>query len=234
MSSITDLVTATRTLLLLMANKAKEKPAEATASDDASAVAGVTKTTLLNEQQTSADTHANNKSNPHGLTADALGGVDKPYVNNILNTKTLFSSLNISQYGDSGSDSLQVLASGNLVRFTLQVPAYLAGIYQSMPEVDINLSSLPGGTVANTFYLYVRVVNNALVYVASTEKVNDTNLSMYIGKAITNGTSITSLVVGRVMRLGTARLSSTPSGSSIPFTTGAKNAPAQLASGWRA
>ena len=56
---------------------------------------------------------------------------------------------------------------------------------------------------------------------------------MCVGRLVTNGNTIITMTIGRVSRLGTFRVATSPQGSSIPTTAGSPITPVKLAPGWK-
>jgi len=198
-------------------------------SDDAGAVGGVGNDTLLAEVAAADNTHAAKKgsANPHHITADLAGGYAKSYVDQGVTNRLIWSNLNVSQYGDLTSADLGIVGSGLTLRFLTPQPIYLAGVHATLPAQDFPL------TASKTYYVYIQLKNNAVNYLLSTTKLPESTLVMLIGRVVSGTSSLTSIQIGRVTRLGTNRVSTVPLGSCIPGTTGQVTETVKLAAGWR-
>lgn len=233
MSTLSELIATVQAFGESISNLVKKKPAEALVSDDASLLSNVTKASLLAVVPPKVTTHANNVSNPHATTAAKLGGVDKAYVDTGLSAGVSLSVLPVSQYGDTTNASLGITTSGFVLTFTKAIQAYVLGTFKLFPIMTLNLANTDPSPANKTFYVYVTVSGGDLVYVVSQAKLPETLSLMYVGKVVTNGTSITAMTIGRVSRLGANRISTSPQGSAIPTTAGNPTAPAKLNAGWK-
>lgn len=232
MDSLTVFLASLRTFIENISALANKKPTEALVSDDAALVGGVSKATLLSDSQTKASAHLTNLANPHATTAAKLGGVDKAYVDTGLAGGVPLSVLSISQYGDTTDANLGINVSGFKLNFTKAIQAYVLGTFKLFPIMTMDLATTDPSPANKTFYVYVTVSDADLAYVVSTSKLAESLSMMCVGRLVTNGNTIITMTIGRVSRLGTFRVATSPQGSSIPTTAGSPIAPVKLAAGW--
>lgn len=233
MATVDALKTSLNNLLQQINTLVLRKPDRSLVSDDAPLLSGVTKATLLSEAQTKATAHINNKNNPHGVTAELLGGEDKPYVDADLATRVPLNALSISQFGDTGTAALGVTTTGWTIKFTKTIQAYVQGVFKLFPIQDIVLTTINPTPANKTFYVYVKVVAGDLAYVVSTDLLGETMGTMYIGKVITGASAITShTITDRITRIGVNRISQAAIGSAVPVTGGSPVVADKLAPAW--
>lgn len=100
------------------------------------------------------------------------------------------------------------------------VPCLMNGKYAVIPTASIDLSKVKASPENSTFYIYVVDTGSGFSYVAKTAPVPETNSQCLIGTVETNATQVNKLVVAKVTRLGTFRLSGSQIGSAIPTVPG--------------
>lgn len=232
MSTLTVFLASLRTFIENISTLANKKPTEALVSDDATLLAGVTKASLLSATQTKASAHITNLANPHATTAAKLGGTDKAYVDAGLAGGVPLSVLSISQYGDTTDANLGITVSAFKLNFTKAIQAYLLGTFKLFPIMTMDLVTTDPSPANKTFYVYVTVTDGDLAYVVSTSKLAESLSMMCVGRLVTNANTITTMTIGRVSRLGTFRVATSPQGSSIPTTAGSPITPVKIAPGW--
>lgn len=116
----------------------------------------------------------------------------------------------------------QDVAQGFSVYFTREVPVFLGGIFNRLPIQSVDLSTVKSNPANTTFYLYIQMNRNTkkASYVISTETIDESLTSTYIGKIVTGTSGITSIDTEKVTRFLTYRPSTTKRGSAIPASTG--------------
>jgi len=106
------------------------------------------------------------------------------------------------------------------VSFTEPTDVILAGRKYVLEPVTVFLNDLVADPANKTFYVYVRLVAGQLVYSIQLDEVPESAANMFIGTIVTGPTSITSLNIVKVTRLGNYRPSTTAIGSAIPTSAG--------------
>ena len=231
MSTIADLKASLSNMLSRIEKVVNAKPARSSTSDDSAALEGVTKDTLVSSAKSRADTHINNKSNPHKATAVSVGGASKAYVDGLLTGTVQMSSFSISQYGDTDIVPLGISFQGWLVKFSKPIPVFLQGNYRMFPAQDINLISL--GPANKTLYMYLTVSDGTITWVTTTELLPESLSNMFVGKVVCGNTAINSIVgFTRFTRLGIYRIGVSPQGCTVPATEGIPTATQKLSAGW--
>jgi len=234
MEKLADLLRAIREFGAMMKIIVKKKPALATTADNTSLLSNVNKATLTNDATAKTTAHAALRNNPHSITAAKLSGVDKAYVDSALGSCVMLADIPVSQFGDTGTASLGITASGFTLQFTKAIPVLLLGSYKLLPARNIALSTITASPANKVFYAYVRAINGVVDYYISTTKLAESIDVMYIGMITTNTSVATWADVNRVTRLGTFRVSNTPRGSAIPATAGTPNQiGTKLNAGWK-
>lgn len=115
----------------------------------------------------------------------------------------------------------QDVAQGWLVYFTQEVPFLLNNQYGRMPATTLNLTSYDPDPANKEFLIYLTGSAKYGFSYSLTNFANAENAGvMYIGKVVTGDTSILTIDIEKVTRLGTYRVSTTKQGSSIPATAG--------------
>lgn len=123
----------------------------------------------------------------------------------------------------------QDVAQGWLVYFTQEIPFLLNNEYGVMPATTLNLLSVDPDPSNKEFLVYL--AGSALYgYNYSTTNFGnaESNQRMYIGKIVTGDTSITTIDIQKVTRLGNYRISTKKQGKSIPATAGNPSEAAHL------
>lgn len=139
-------------------------------------------------------------------------------------TNKIISNFPLSQYGNPYSPALNITVSGLNLVFNSPVPLFIGGLYLQVPAQTLTL------TANATYNIYVRTSQGVPSYKFSTTEQPETSVNMFIGKAVTNATTITSNTVALVSRFSNYRASTTQQGSAFPVSTGH---PAQTGSiGW--
>lgn len=106
------------------------------------------------------------------------------------------------------------------VSFTEPTDVILAGRKYVLEPVTYFLSDIVNDPANKTFYVYVRLVAGKLVYSVQLDEVPESAANMFIGTIVTGPTSIASLNIVKVTRLGNYRPSTTAIGSAIPVSQG--------------
>jgi hypothetical protein len=208
------------------------KPDTAGLADNSKLIGTDTATTLIDAGTAIGTTHAADRNNPHGITADSLDGVDNATVNAVLGIAIPRGSLPISRYGDFAGSALPISFSGWVLSFTAQVPSMMAGYDLPAPIINIDLNALVPNAANKTFFVYLRFDGSVIKYLVSPDAFAETSGRMYIGKVVTGAAGISSFAIQRVTRIDTYRVSATPVGSAIPVTTSTPDLLAQLNPAW--
>lgn len=114
----------------------------------------------------------------------------------------------------------QDVTVGFYLYFTERVPVFMNGKYYELPITTIDLNDIKSNPGNTTYFVYVRVVNDAISYVVSETEAAETDTNMYIGTFQTDGTKVSSININKVSRIGIYRPSETQIGSAFPVSTG--------------
>lgn len=106
------------------------------------------------------------------------------------------------------------------IYFTDPTPLFMAGNAYTVDVTSIDLLSITPSPANKKFYIYVQLVLGVPQYQVRETEINDSETTIYIGYVTTNNIIIDSIVVSKVDRIGTFRISTTPVGSAIPISTG--------------
>jgi hypothetical protein len=143
-------------------------------------------------------------------------------------TKLLFrtTARNLAEYTawqdiDTRVQISQDVAQGWFVYFTQEIPFLLNGGYSKMPPQTLDLSEQYPDPSFQTFYVYL-AGDPVSGYSYSITNMDNGEAAgrMFIGTVTTGATSITSIDVNKVTRLGMFRISTTNKGKSIPASPG--------------
>ncbi|QNR51836.1 minor tail protein [Xanthomonas phage Xoo-sp14] len=107
------------------------------------------------------------------------------------------------------------------VSFTEPTDVILSGRKYVLEPVTIFLNEIDPAPANKTFYVYVRLVAGQLQYVIQLAEVPESAINMFIGTIVTGASSITSLNINKVTRIGNYRPSATAIGSGISVSGGA-------------
>lgn len=116
----------------------------------------------------------------------------------------------------------QEVPQGYNVYFTQEVPVFLGGIFDKIPQVSYDLTSFKANPANSTFYVYVQMNRSTrkASYLISESLIAESLTSTYIGTIKTGSTGISDIVSEKVTRFQTYRPSVTKRGSAIPCSTG--------------
>ena len=106
------------------------------------------------------------------------------------------------------------------VYFTDPTPLFMAGNPYTLGVSSVDLMNITPNPANKKFYVYVQLVLGVPRYVIRENEVNDSETTMYVGYITTGPIAITAIVVDKVDRIGTFRISNTPIGSAIPTSSG--------------
>lgn len=194
------------------------RKAEMTAkADNALSIGEYTATTIINESKAIANAHIADKNNPHGTTAVQIGGVKGTTIDASVTGRIPEGILPIARYGDQTTGALPVSSTGLKVMWTAEVPCMMSGYARNAPIYEETLAP------NTTYYVYLRWNGSTVSYFLSLTDLAETNTRMYIGRVVTDASSVTTLSIGRVTRIDTYRVSVSPVGSAIPVTSGTPN-----------
>lgn len=116
----------------------------------------------------------------------------------------------------------QEVPQGYNVYFTQEIPVFLGGIFDKIPQVSYDLTSFKANPANSTFYVYVQMnrATRKASYLISESLIAESLTSTYIGTIKTGGSSISEIVSEKVTRFQTYRPSVTKRGSAIPCSAG--------------
>lgn len=99
-------------------------------------------------------------------------------------------------------------------------PVMIAGKLYQLPPTQVDLTSVQSNPANTTFYVFVELEEGEAKYVLETVARADTIDSIYIGKLVTDATSIVTVDLRKVTKIAEYRLSTTACGLGIPVSTG--------------
>lgn len=207
----------------------KRKPQTVEEADNALAYddGTTTSTIIVSDGRAVATAHATNYLNPHGVTAEGVGGLNSATVDASLANRIPEGILPIARYGALSGAAIPVSSTGLTVMWTAEVHAVMMGRYRPAPVYSVTLQP------NTTYNVYLRYNGTKTSYLVTTDDLAETTTSMYLGRIITGASAVTSNTVTRVTRIDTYRVTATPSGSALPVTVGTPNIPdTKLANGW--
>lgn len=114
----------------------------------------------------------------------------------------------------------QQVATGWSVFFTEATPLFMSGSAYSVPVQTIDLTKLTPDPSNKKFYVYVQLKQGIPSYLVQETETNESETTMYIGYIRTGVTSVEQLVIDKVDRIGTFRISTSATGSAIPVSAG--------------
>lgn len=201
------------------------KTAEAYLADNALKLGGQSREEMINAVATLLSSHANNKSNPHGVTVDTVGTYSAAVLDQKFASLVPKSILPISQFGDPDTVAqlpLFVTPSTRQVSFGV-MPVFIAG----------GSYTLPGNTFAllenTTYYFYLKLIAGNATIAMSLNKEPESITVMYVGKVRFAGGATAENTIGKVTRIDIYRISKVAAGSAIPVSTGFPGDPGTLA-----
>lgn len=154
----------------------------------------------------------------HSTNTSGNVTIPVPYRDDVDN---IIRNIPLSQYGELYSSPDLVISSNLFVlTFGRAVPLFMSGLLYSLPAQSINLSTIKANPASTTFYVYAELVLGVAKYTISTVERPETFVNMYVGKVITNTTSINTINITKVSRFDIYRSSTTQQGSAFPVSTG--------------
>jgi len=114
----------------------------------------------------------------------------------------------------------QQVATGFIVYFTEDTPLFISGAQYTLPQQAIDLATITPSPANKTFYIYAQLQQGKPVYVIRETEIADSDTNMYLGYLQTTSLGIGQIVVNKVDRIDTYRLSTTPVGGAIPVSNG--------------
>ena len=148
-------------------------------------------------------------------------------------TLTVHATTTLAQFNAWTPGTTYVLVSqdvvqGWIVYFNAVAPLIFNGKSTTLPVMSIDLTTIQANPASSTFFVYIQLVGGVATYVISATEVAESLTNMFVGKITTNTTSIASIAMNKVTRIGVYRVSSTSAGSAIPSTTGFPSRTAHL------
>ncbi|MDR3392428.1 MAG: hypothetical protein P4L77_11925, partial [Sulfuriferula sp.] len=148
-------------------------------------------------------------------------------------TLTVRATSTLAQFNAWTAGTTYVLVSQDVVQgwvvyFNAVAPLIFNGKSTTLPVMSIDLTTIQANPASSTFYVYIQLVGGVPTYVISATEVAESLTNMFVGLIDTNTTSIASIAMNKVTRIGTYRVSSTSAGSAIPSTTGLPSRTAHL------
>lgn len=114
----------------------------------------------------------------------------------------------------------QEVEKGWNIYFTEAVPVILGGREGVVPITSINLTQIVADPGNKTFYVYVNENKGVMTYEITLTEAHPTVSKMLIGTIKTSGSQIIGIDVSKRSRVGIYQISDSPTGSSIPVSTG--------------
>lgn len=182
---------------------------------------------LLLEHETS--------NNPHLETAITIGSLPRSEILQRLSSKLSNGVVPISLYGiademtDAEVDAVWTHA-GSVITCTQAMTAVMSGNIYIVPAQSIDLAPLSESVA--TIYLYLKLRQGKIRYLASKVELPESPSTMLIGSIVYNGSVVVMKKVAGVIRLRTYRLSHLPIGSAVPVTEGPYANPIRLSESW--
>lgn len=147
--------------------------------------------------------------------ANENGAVTAPLVDRD-RMDSIMKILPLTQWGDlNNPNDISVSLVGFTIAFENNVPLLMSGIYTLMPTQKLDLP-LPN----KRYFIYIELVQGVPKYKASDLELTESEVNMFIGDAITDGSGAISHTVKKTSRFGTFRPSINQMGSSFPVSTG--------------
>lgn len=196
----------------------QRKRSGAFSADDASQVAGVTRTQLTANLRASYDAHVG-ATNPHNDTAALLGIYDSAAMDNILANLVPSGILPVSYWK-------RTTLTGNTSTFVITfgaTTAIISGKVYAVPQTALDLSAGDPSPGSKTYCVYAQLKDGEFTYVSipSTSPIAESDVTMYIGQfQCSSGGILNQDVPTEIIRLDNYRLSTTAKGSSIPVSNG--------------
>src|SRR6478609_1807871 len=129
-------------------------------------------------------------------------------------TNAIIKDFPLSQYGNPYSPALNITVSGLNLVFNSSIPLFMGGLYLMVPTQTLTLGA------NSTYNIYVQTIQGVPSYKFSLSEEPETSVNMFIGKAVTNASTITSNTITIVSRFSMYRASTTQRGGSFPVSTG--------------
>lgn len=144
---------------------------------------------------------------------NSAGAVTVPVANEDFVNDTI-RDFPLSQYGDPYDTVLNITSSGLNLNFNKVIPLFMGGLYVLTPTQSITLAA------NRTYNVYVGLSLGIPSYHVNTAEEPETNVNMFIGKVVTNASSVTSNGIAQVSRFSNYRASTTQRGGAFPVSTG--------------
>ena len=122
----------------------------------------------------------------------------------------------------------QQVPTGWIVYFTDDTPLFMAGNSYVIPQASVNLEDITPNPADKKFFVYARLVSGVPQYEVRETEISESETVMYVGHIRTNSMSITEIVIDKVDRVGTYRISTRGVGSAIPVSAGSPMNPEKL------
>lgn len=230
MSSISDALTALNnslnSLVPTLTNKVNRKVAEAALADNALALNGQSASQMIATAAAHTDTHANNKNNPHGVTAAQIGAYSTSQVDAMVASLIPSGILPVSTFGtiDGAAIPMTVSGSTGAVNFSAGIPVIIAGQYFSLPAINFAVAK-----PSNNNKIYLQLQGGVPKIISSPSTIPESSTNMYLGSISIDASGNVTNTVSHVVRIDTYRLSTTSAGSAIPVSTGTPDQTGHLA-----
>lgn len=114
----------------------------------------------------------------------------------------------------------QDVAEGWNLYFTNATPLFMAGRSYVIEPGSVDLRDMATDPTNSTFHVYIQLVDGVPEYVVCLEELEETFITMFIGTVVTGATQIESINIDKVYRVDNIRISTLPTGSSIPSSSG--------------
>lgn len=177
--------------------------------------------------------HALRTDNPHKLNGTILAAYTDAELTAMTADLILQGTLPVSQFGAINSAALPVSSSGWLLQFTTQIPLVLWGRHYSMPMINKLITDDVPSPAGKTLYVYAVVSGNTASYKLYETFQNDGYNQLFLGTITCGASAISAVNVTKVTKLDNFRLSPTPIGAGIPYTTGLPTAGGSIPNSWK-
>ena len=122
----------------------------------------------------------------------------------------------------------QDVAATWMLYFTEPTPLMVNGLYYTVPQQTVDLTTIKAAPANTTFYVHVQVVGGVASYVLSTALPTESSNRIYIGYIRTGTTSIETVAIEKTTKVWYFRPSVVARGSSIAASSGLPSEPATL------
>ena len=209
------------------------KPPTVEVSDNSTLLNNRTPAQMTADADALTSAHALRTDNPHKLNPTILKAYTDGQLTTLVDPLILQSEIPVSQFGDLSSAALPVTFSGWQLRFTAQIPLVLWGRGFTLPMINKLITDDVPSPAGKTLYVYAVVTGNTATYKLYEAFQIDGFNQLYIGTVTCGASAISAVNVGKVTKLDNFRLSATPIGGGIPYSTGLPTAAGAIPTAWK-